>query len=63
MMQNQQFDGLEKFKKTWSDSNKIIAGGGSAGGALALTGTVSMFDENEDKEISSKPIQWSCLTR
>ena len=44
-------------KKLGVDSNKIIAGGGSAGGALAaLTGTVSMFDEkNEDKEISSKP--------
>ena len=37
--------------------NRIIAGGGSAGGALAaLTGTVSMFDEeNEDLNISSKP--------
>tara|TARA_X000000368_G_scaffold16826_1_gene13249 strand:+ start:66 stop:995 length:930 start_codon:yes stop_codon:yes gene_type:complete len=39
------------------DPNRIIAGGGSAGGALAaLTGTVSMFDEeNEDLNISSKP--------
>jgi acetyl esterase/lipase len=39
------------------DPNKIIASGGSAGGALAaMTGTVKMFDEkNEDLNISSKP--------
>ena len=39
------------------DPNRIIASGGSAGGALAaLTGTVKMFDEkNEDLKISSKP--------
>ena len=39
------------------DPNRIIASGGSAGGALAaLTGTVKMFDEkNEDLNISSKP--------
>ena len=39
------------------DPNRIIASGGSAGGALAaLTGTVTMFDEqNEDLKISSRP--------
>lgn len=44
-------------KKLGINPNRIIAGGGSAGGALAaLTGTVSMFDEeNEDLNISSKP--------
>ena len=45
-MQNQKLMDQKKFKKLGVDSNKIIAGGGSAGGALAaLTGTVSMFDE------------------
>ena len=39
------------------DPNRILASGGSAGGALAaLTGTATMFDEqNEDLKISSKP--------
>lgn len=39
------------------DPNRIVASGGSAGGALAAaTGTISMFDEeNEDLSISSKP--------
>ena len=39
------------------DPNKIISSGGSAGGHLAAaTGTIKMFDEeNEDQKISSKP--------
>ena len=49
---------VRKYSKNLGiNPNRIIAGGGSAGGALAaLTGTVSMFDEeNEDLNISSKP--------
>ena len=49
---------VRKYSKSLGiDPNRIIASGGSAGGALAaLTGTVKMFDEkNEDLNISSKP--------
>jgi acetyl esterase/lipase len=44
-------------KKLGINPNKIVSGGGSAGGFLAAaTGTILSFDEvNEDKEISSKP--------
>jgi acetyl esterase/lipase len=39
------------------DPNRIVAGGGSAGGHLAaVTGTIAGFDEpNEDNSISSRP--------
>lgn len=44
-------------KRLGIDPNKIIAGGGSAGGHLAAcTGTIKGFDEpSEDLKISSKP--------